>query len=294
MSAASAATAASVSKASDPHKAAPGIRSGVVRAVVVGAGAILCVLAAVPSVGYLTSVRGVPGPTVLDATHPVSAIIAVVLTLAVCTAIACVVGRLVNAAVGLFVLGCGVAYITMQCGSVFDAAFDNDSLQRIAFGTLAWAGALVAMSAVVYRVSGPLPDVPAYEEGGPFLREVFNADALRGLLVGLVSVGAVWLLMRNDLKGQAIGSAVFAGVGAALAGRKLNGRAQPILLMGAPALFIGLAQMWTAMTAKAPFDVLLAADALPGWSRIMPMDVAAGVLIGVPIGLGWSRSTAEE
>lgn len=252
------------------------------------------VAVAIPALGPLLSVRGVPGPTVMDAVEPGRAMLALALALAGFTVLACVAGRLINAAVGLFVLGCGCAFITMRSGSVMDAGFEGDALRRIALETLVWAGVVGALSAVVFRVSGPLPDIPAREPGAPFMREVFNTDALRGLLAGLVALGAVWLLARNDLKGQAVGSGIVAGVAAALAARRLLGRAQPILLVAAPVVCVGLAQLWTSFGRSGPLDVLVATNSLPGWSRLMPLDAVAGALLGVPIGLGWSRANAEE
>lgn len=279
-----------------PHAVAArgGVQNGALRAVVMVAGGLACVCVAIPAVGFLTSVRGVPGPTIADATNPAVALGAVAAVLLVCTAVACVVGRVINAAVGLFVLGCGVALLTMRSGTIFDAGADNDALRWLATETLVWAGVVAGLSAIVFRASGPLPDFAPIEAGGPFAREVFNRDALRGLLSGLAGVAVVWLLMRNDLKGQAVGSCVCAGIAVAMVGRKLLGASQPILLVASPLLFIGLAQVWTALNATGPLDVLVAANALPGWARVMPMDAVAGALIGVPIGLGWSRSTAEE
>jgi hypothetical protein len=271
-----------------------GIRNGGLRAVVLTACAGAAVALAIPAVGPLLSVRGVPGPTVMDAVEPGRAALAVALALAGFTVLACVAGRLINAAVGLFVLGCGCAFLTMRSGSVLDAGFDGDALRRIALETLAWAGVVGALSAVVFKVSGPLPDIPPRDHGAPFWREALNAEAFRGLLAGLVGLGAVWLLARNDLKGQAVGSAVVAGVATALAARRLLGRAQPILLVAAPVAFVGLAQLWTSFGRTEPLDLLVATNALPGWSRLMPLDAAAGALLGVPIGLGWSRANAEE
>lgn len=281
---------------SAPQKHSQGIRSGAVRAIVVTGAVIACTLTAIPALPFLTSARGVAGPTVMDAQSPLTAALAVAAVLIVCTVIACIVGRLLNAAVGLFALGCGVALLSMRTGSVMDAAFDADSLRTIAFETLAWSAAVLAMSAIVFRVSGPLPDMPAIDSKGPFAREIFNSESARALVTGLLAAGVVWLLMRNDLKGQAIGSAIFAGVAAAIAGRKLQGAAQPILLMAAPILGIGIAQLWSAITAgsAAPLDQLVVGHALPGWSKLMPMDVAAGALIGVPVGLGWSRTATDE
>ncbi|MFM8640024.1 MAG: hypothetical protein ACKOEL_05250 [Planctomycetota bacterium] len=264
-----------------------------VRYAVLTLGAVACILVAVPVIPFLGSERGVPGPTVTDAVRPAAAVVALACAWVAWTAVACVVGRLLNAAVGLFVLGCGVATVAGRCGTVMDAAFDGDALLPIAVETLAWGVMTAAASACVFRVSGPLIDIPARSKGASFASEALNADALRGMVSGLLCVAALWFLVRTGLKGQAIGAAVVGSVAMAFAARRMLGGAQPILLAAAPVLMAGLAQAWTAYTFKAPIDQAVIAHALPGWSMAMPADVAAGALIGLPIGLGWSKPSED-
>jgi hypothetical protein len=265
----------------------------VARYAVLALGVALCVLVMVPVVPFLASERGIAGPTALDAIHPVRAALAMAVGAALCTAVACAVGRLINAAVGLFVLGCGLAALAGRCGTVTDAAFDGDRLLPIAVETLCWGFAALGMSVAVFRASGPLVDIPARDPKGPFLAEVFNADAFRGALSGLVAVAVGWFLLRTDLKGQAIGTAVVAGALAAIAARRLQPGVQPILLMAVPVFAFGLAQALTAAASSGPIDAAVATGSLPGWSRAMPIDVAAGTLIGVPVGLGWSKPSPQ-
>lgn len=265
----------------------------VVRYAVLALGIGLCIAVMVPVVPFLASARGVAGPTASDAIHPVQAALAMAVGAAACTAVACAVGRLINAAVGLFVLGCGVAVLAGRCGTILDAAFDGDRLLPMAVETIAWGGAVLVMSVAVFRASGPLLDLPARDPKGPFVAEVFNVDALRGALAGLVAVAIAWFLLRTDMKGQALGTAVVAGALTAIVARRLQPGVQPILLMAAPILALGLAQLFTALTLAAPLDAAVTAGALPGWSRAMPIDVAAGALIGVPVGLGWSKPSHQ-
>jgi hypothetical protein len=283
--------------AADSH-ARPWLRSvadhGVGRFVATGAGAIACALVVLPSLPYLVSDRGTLGPTVSDAVHPVQAALALALAAGACTGIACAVGRLVNAAVGMFALGIGLAVIAARCGSVLDAAFDGDSLRPLAAETLAWSLAAAAMAAVVFRVSGPLVDFPPRSRKGPFLQEVVNADAMRSLLTGLLAAAVLWFGMVTMQKGQAVGCTFVGGVAAAFVGRRIHAGSQPILLVAAPVLVVGLAQLWTALTFVMPLDQALATRALPGWSMATPLDVVAGSFLGVPFGLGWSKPAGQD
>jgi hypothetical protein len=44
----------------------------------------------------------------------------------------------------------------------------------------------------------------------------------------------------------------------------------------------------------AALDLAVAQRTLPGWSVAMPIDIAAGAMLGVPIGLGWTKPTEDE
>ena len=115
----------------------------------------------VPVIPFLSSARGVVGPSMADALHPGSAAAAMLAGVAACTIVGAVVGRLINAAVGLFVVGCGLAVVSMRSGTVMDIAFGGGSLRPVAFETIAWGFAVAVISIVVFRASGPLPDIPA-------------------------------------------------------------------------------------------------------------------------------------
>lgn len=264
------------------------------RHAVLVAGCVACALAVLPALPFLASERGVLGPTLMDAARPAQAGLALALATGACTAVACAVGRVINAAVGVFVLGVGLAVVAGRSGTVLDAAFDGDALRPVALETLAWALVAALLSSVVFRVSGPLLDFPARSRKGPFAQEVVNPDALRSLLTGLATAAALWFGMASSLKGQAIGCSFFGGVAAAFVGRRLLRDSQPILLMAAPVLAVGAAQLWTSFTFKAPLDQALAARALPGWSMAMPIDVVAGTFLGVPFGLGWSKPAGQD
>jgi len=260
-----------------------------VRYSVLALGAAACVLVAVPTVPFLNDLRGAPACALSAAERPVLAAYVLNMAFALWVGVACAVGRLLNAAVGLFVLGCGAFAVAGQCGTVADAAFGGTGLLPIAVETLAFSVVTLAASAVVFRVSGPLPDMPARSPRGPFRSEVFNADAFRSMAAALLAVLAMWLACRTDMKGQAVFGAALGGVATAFAARRLLAGSQPILLMAAPVLAVGLAQLWTALTFRGQLDQAVALRALPGWSTAMPLDVVAGTLLGVPFGLGWSK-----
>lgn len=270
------------------------MKSASIRYSVLGAGIVLVLLLMVPVIPFLASPRGVVGPSMVDAVHPGSAAAAMLAGVAACTVVGAVVGRLINAAVGLFVVGCGLAVVSMRSGTVMDIAFGGGSLRPVALETLAWGAAVAVISVVVFRVSGPLPDIPARDPKGPFRAEVVNADALRSMLLGLVAVAALWLADRSEMKGQSIFAAAAGAMFIGTVCRRLLGDSQPILLFAAPVLAVGVAQLITAGSLAVPLDRAVIARGLPGWSLAMPLDVAAGTLLGLPLGLGWSSGGTSE
>ncbi|MFO0962477.1 MAG: hypothetical protein U0625_06165 [Phycisphaerales bacterium] len=270
------------------------MKSAALRYSVLALGTAAAIAAVVPTIPFLLSTRGVAGPGMMDAVHPAGAALALALGLGAATAIACVVGRLINAAVGLCVLGFAVAIVSMRSGTVLDAAFDGDALLPLACETLGWSVAVAVMSAIVFRVSGPLPDIPARDPKGPFRAEIFNTDSLRGLVAGAAMVVLLWFAARTEMKGQALGAAVCGGIATAFAGRRLLGNSQPILLFAAPVLAAGIAQLVTALTFKVPLVDAAVSRSLMGWSVAMPLDIVAGALVGVPLGLGWTRNGEDD
>ena len=244
--------------------------------------------------GSLVSWRGVPGPTVGMSIEPVRAVVMLAICVAICFGIAIVVGRMVNAAVAAFVIGGGLAALSMQCGTHVDLMFAGASPISTAIETRVWAVVVLLVAAGLMRFTGPLPDQPwndARTATDP--KSIFDADAVRGAAGAAVALVAVWAVAANDLKGQAIAATTIAGIGAGLAGRMLAPRVQPVLLFATPLAFIAIGQAWSGFSG---------ADSIAAWSMgkasglgiPTPIDAAAGSLMGVAMGLGWSRSFVED
>ncbi|MGA1401246.1 MAG: hypothetical protein ACO38P_12765, partial [Phycisphaerales bacterium] len=151
------------------------------------------------SVGSLSSLRGVPGPTIVSSVSPVSAAATLLILLAPATLIAIVVGRMLNAVVGLFVLGASLATLSMQCGTIEDLAFGGGSLVATAVESGAWAILVGVLAMIVLVGSGPLPDVPRRRSS--WLAEFLDPGSAVFLAVGLVALPVAWLVVATPLKG---------------------------------------------------------------------------------------------
>ncbi|RPG14369.1 MAG: hypothetical protein CBB69_011935 [Phycisphaera sp. TMED9] len=257
-------------------------------------GIAACMLLMMAAASGLISLQGLPGPTVGLSISPISATIGILIALVLAFGVALIVGRVVNAAVAAFVLGTGIAALSMQCGTHSDAVFAGANEFMIGIETLVWGVVVLVLAMGLMRWTGPLPDQPWNKASDAFdFRKIFSGQALRSSAAGFVMLAAVWLLSTNDLKGQAIFAATVGGLFAGLLGRIAAPRIQPVLLFASPVIIGGLGQLQASMAGGDGIAAFVTGTS-PHLGMPMPMDFAAGSLMGVAMGLGWSRSFVEE
>jgi hypothetical protein len=259
------------------------------RYVVVFAGMVLAAAVCCLAARFWLSPRGSIGPTVLQAQTPATAAAATVIFFALATVLAAYVGRLVNAAVGLFILGAGLWALRLRVGTIEELAFSGGSLGLVALETAAWGLLVLAATLVVFRFAGPLSDITPAPAG-----EASDGLGLRGLAAAVLVLPAVWLIARSDLKGQTLVAVVLGAMAAGLVGRLLAPHAQPRLLFAAPCLFGALGHLVGMMVIKDGFADAFVAGAVPKINLPMPIDYAAGSLMGVSMGLGWAKSFLHQ
>jgi hypothetical protein len=269
-------------------------------------GIILAALLGGMAVSWMIGARGLPGPLLLLGRHVAGGAIApVLLLLAMLTAVGIVVARLLNAAVALLVMGCGLGVLAMQAGGASDLAFCGAPAARIGAESVLWGVLLLPCLVALFTVGGMLPDVdppatPGAARGSGesltshSLASAFSGRAWLGALAGLLAIPAAWIVLRNDLKGQALAAAVIGGLVAGTVGRLWSPRTQPILLVSATLVLLGLTQVVLSRMVSGPFADAFVRNTAPRLLRVAPVDLAAGVLAGVGLGLGWARSFMRE
>ena len=250
---------------------------------------VVCAL----SIGFVTSPRGTVGPTVLQAESVVKAGIAVLVTFSVATAIACVLGRLTNAAVGLFALGCGLTVLAMRSATAQEIAFSGGSLGLLAVETGIWAALVLAAAVAVVLVAGPwLEPAPAHERLRPC--DWLSGPAFLSLLCGSVVLPVVLLGAQSHMKGQVLATVWLGSVAVGMAGRFVARRAQPVLVFAAPCLFGVIGHLIGLAMTDGALDVAFVKGSMSPLSLPMPIDYAAGSLLGVSAGVGWAKSFLQE
>ncbi|MDA1007914.1 MAG: hypothetical protein O2800_02775 [Planctomycetota bacterium] len=249
-------------------------------------GAVIGLLAG----GFVTDARGI-GAGVSAVTTGLGGMIMGIGVLCVATVLGAIVARTSNAAIGLFMTGFTVACFAMRTTSMTDVIFDEASFRSVFLDGSIWWVFATASAIIVFRAGGPLPDMP-YQDDDTF-RSAFRIDVvLRMAVSGCFALPVLWFVMRNDLKGQAIGGAALAGVASAFAVRFIGQKRQAVLLFSMPILAVIVMQLFAASPADAASEWVR--GTISPFARVMPADLVSGIFVGVAIGLGLSRSSSSD
>lgn len=240
------------------------------------------------AVGLLRSPRGVAGPGIVDAISPLGAAAALLAVFILCSAIAVVVGRLLNPVVGLFTLGAGLSILSMRTGTIRDASFDGGSLVPLAVEGLVWGVLVAVASIVVHRCAKETPGSDAHGGALPDVAAAFTLGTLKVAALGALAIIGIWLLVTSPLKGQALGAVVVGGVLAGYVARRAAPEQSMVLLFASPILFTALAQLLVALPIADPGTAFVHGS-IPNLVAVMPLDLAAGTLVGVAVGIGLAK-----
>jgi hypothetical protein len=260
----------------------------VARALALPAGILASALLFALAVPFWTSLRGVAGPTVMDSERPVLAALVAIAAFAGSTAIAIVVARVVNAVVGTFVLGCGVAILAMRTGAAHDFVYGGTSLAHSAIETAVWGVLVAAASWAIYRFGGRLPDFPA--TGDAEVDSPTGPSARRAWFAAVLAVVVAWFVLVTDTKGQAIGAVTLGAFAAGFLARSLARGTQPVYLAAAVLAAFAATLGYIAFSIRGDLSVGLIDGSFPRFLRVMPVDAAAGALVGSAMGFGFARS----
>jgi len=282
------------------------------------AGLIVAGGAAWSAVGAMHSARGIAGPGITDAINPAWAALVLLGAFGVATVVAVIVGRLLNPIVGLFTLGAGLGVLAMRTGTIRDACFDGGSLAPLACEALVWALLVAIASIVVHRcakdASAMVPVsagggagggaggasggggggasggtiARSHGDAGLALRDALSIGSLKVAAIGAVAIIGIWLLVVSPLKGQAIGAAIVGGFLAGHVAKRALPDQSPVLLFAAPILFVAIAQLILSMSIVDPAAAFVHGS-LPNLVVIMPLDLVAGSIVGVAIGIGLAK-----
>jgi len=250
-------------------------------------GGVLAAFICTAAVPFLVASTGATGPTALQAQSPAAALTATILLYAVAAVLSGFVGRYVNTAVGLFVLGAGLWALRLRSGTALDLAFAGGSLPLVALETAMWGLLVLGGAWVVFRIGGPLTDVLPPEQDKPM--PWWKRHGLPGVACGALVLPGIWLIAKSPLQGQTLMAVVLGAMAAGVVGRLASPHVQPLLLFAAPCFFGAAGQLVAAMVTRGTLADAYITNTLPTLALPMPIDFAAGSLLGVSMGLSWAK-----
>ena len=104
----------------------------------------------------------------------------------------------------------------------------------------------------------------------------------------------VWLIAKSPLQGQTLMAVVLGAMAAGFVGRVVAPHVQPLLLFAAPCFFGAAGQLIAALVTRDSLAEAYITDTLPALALPMPIDYAAGSLMGVSMGLGWAKGFVHQ
>lgn len=247
-------------------------------------------------IGGLRADDGGPDVSLLVSARPALGLVMGLIGVAAALAYGGIAGRLLGERTGTLSGGLLLAWVAWMTGDlslVLRLEGSAGTLALLAAEGLAVCGLALAGVAVIARLS---PD-RACEPMGVETKRLAKWPALAGALAGAAAALAVaWLVAFNGLRGQGLMAAVLGSIAAGaismLAAQSLSGEKPPVLMpflavLIAAALgpLVGFVRPGAGELASAMID-----GSLPGVLMIQPLDWAAGMLLGVPIGIGWMHA----
>ena len=273
---------------------------------------------------FLLSGTGTFGPTILQAQSPWPAIIAMVAALIAGTFMACIVSRLLTSkevllvdvfvrlpastkdifnpsesrtstqstGTSMLIIGIGLGWTCLQLESV-QAVVLEGSTGLLAIEGLLWAITLLLMAAMVLRFGGNFV-TPMKNDDDTEDDWAMSPAALKMAASGVCVLPVVWLIAQSPMKGQVLMATIIGATAAGLVGRLLAPTVQPILIFASVCVFGALGHWVAGFMMPTDLATVVATNQLPNLVLPLPIDYAAGSLVGVPIGIAWANGFLEK
>ncbi len=228
------------------------------------------------------------GPTLINAQQLWPALVAVGAVLLVMFLLAYGAAAFIGPMAAMPAVGAGLGWGALELDGMRSVLLTGDIAASYGEGCI-WAMFVLVLSWVLIVRRGGVKTVEP-DSTGSHPDPMVSAEAIRAAVFGIVAglLGA-WLITRTDFRQQTAVAATVGGVACGFAGRLAAPHVQPVLL--APALVLGgTLAAWVAFI-FVPNDVeaALAAGKVPALLLPLPIDWAAGALLGVPLGFAMAH-----
>lgn len=234
--------------------------------------------------------------TMLVGLSAMGGLLATALVFAAALVFAYVGARLCGERTGYALAGFTLAGPAWAQGSVMDLL--RWATAPKAFWMLAVEGAVIAALTIVLATacrrgshkSDAAHTGPRHGDDPPL-----SAQGALGFAVALAAgFGVAWLVAREPLPGQTLAAGFFGGIGAATAARVAAVRCPPIIIVAAMGALAVIAPVYVGVTHGTDALRAIYQQKLAGVGLLMPLDWAAGAMLGTPVGIAWAASLTEK
>ena len=266
------------------------------------------VIVAMAAVGFLgsweasglVSPRGGIGPTILQAQSPLSAILSVVVTIGVASVVGGFVARITTAISGMIVLGFSIFAMAMKLEGIEGFIYGSGNLYLLMIEVLFISILLLLGTYIVFAIGGPFVvmkkdsfSITTIGWPVPFVvekeKEGNKADIWKALLISAAILPVVYLVAKSPMRGQAIGAAAVGGIAIGFLARRFTPSMQPHVYYVFPTALAALGYLFGTLFFPVS-DVAFAQQHVSPLLFPMPIEYAAGLLLGVSLGLSWGIS----
>lgn len=235
---------------------------------------------------WLISARGTIGPTVMQATSPANAVMALVAVTIFSSICGSVVAKLSTTNSGMFVFGFSYFILAMNLVGIEEFILTQGNIWLLMVEATFVACLILLGTLLVFAIGGPMKDVSK--------DDIFTSFPLIRLIwVSAASIPFIWIIAQSPMKGQVVGATAVGGIAVGILARKFLPSVQPIVLFALPVAFASIGY-FIGMQLSPLTDTVFMQQSLSGLLYPMPLEYAGGIVIGVAIGLNWGVSMSTQ
>ena len=235
--------------------------------------------------GFLAD-RGGLGPSIFQSQSPVIALLGVTVAIGVVAVLGGFVARGTTYLTGMFLIGFTLFAMSLQLHGATEFVLSGGNLYMLSLESVVMAIIVLVGTFIVFTVGGPLSDVPKADTSQN------STEGITMLLIALVMIPVVWIIATTPEKAQVIGTTTVGGIAIGFLVRQCLPTMQPILIYAVPTAVGGVGYL-IALVMGPTDGVALVQQTISSLLYPMPIDYAAGSVMGLSIGLSWAASLAQ-
>ncbi len=236
----------------------------------------------------LVSTRGGLGPSILQTISPISSIFAVLMTVGIASLVGGFVARLTSTTTGMFILGFSLFAMAMKLEGAREFILSGSNYSLLVLEAVFLSAVILLGALVVFAIGGPMQCIQKTTS-----EDKLSVQIGKTLLISLAILPVIWFIANTPAKGQVIGASAVGGILIGVLSRQFLRSTQPILLFALPLAFGGLGY-FIGITISDTTPVAFAQREMSPLLFPMPIEYAAGAIIGLAVGLGWTASIEEN